>query len=138
LPGNPGKKVSIDAYLSSRARRSHRLGGLEDGFLIAQADSHPMLRSGLRCVGERVRQLREQTAAQDLIEYAVLIALIATTVLVAVSGLGLKVPGFYEATEAAMPGEAPAGDPGSPPNGNPGNDKPVGDAGDDPGQGKGQ
>ena len=94
-----------------------------------------MLRAGLRCVGERVRQLRLQTAAQDLIEYAVLIALIATTVLVAVSGLGLKVPGFYEATEAAMPGE---GDPGSPPNGNPGNDKPVGDAGDDPGQGKGK
>ena len=90
-----------------------------------------MLRVRLRCVGDRVRQLRLLTAGQDLIEYAVLIALLATTVLFAMSGLGVKVPGFYETTAAAMPGEGP-------PKGNPGNDKPVGDAGDDPGQGKGK
>lgn len=87
-----------------------------------------------------MRQLRVQTAAQDLIEYAVLIALIATTVIVVLSGLGAKVPGFYEATEAAMPGEVPAApenpEPVSGPLGNPGNDKPVGGAGEDP-SGKG-
>lgn len=94
-----------------------------------------MLRVRLRCVGERVRQLRLLTAGQDLIEYAVLIALLATTVLFAMSGLGVKVPGFYEATAAALPGQGPAGE--SPdPKGNPGNDKPAGDAGEDPsGQG---
>lgn len=100
-----------------------------------------MLRVRLRCVGDRVRQLRLLTAGQDLIEYAVLIALLATTVLFAMSGLGVKVPGFYETTAAALPGEGPAGEspePGGPPQGNPGNDKPVGDAGDDPGQGKGK
>lgn len=90
-----------------------------------------MVRAGLRSIGERLRQLRFETAAQDLIEYGVLIALLATTVLFALSGLGVKVPGFYETTAAAMPGE-------DSPKGNPGNDKPVGDAGDDPGQGKGK
>ena len=83
-----------------------------------------------------LRQLRLLTAGQDLIEYAVLIALLATTVLFAMSGLGVKVPGFYEATAAALPGEGPAGDPGGEPKGNPGNDKPAGDAGEDP-SGKG-
>ena len=86
-----------------------------------------------------LRQLRLLTAGQDLIEYAVLIALLATTVLFAMSGLGVKVPGFYEDTAAAMPGEGPASespDPGGQPNGNPGNDKPAGDAGEDP-SGKG-
>ena len=87
-----------------------------------------------------LRQLRILTAGQDLIEYALLLALISACVLVGVSGLGVKVPGFYETTAAAMPGEGPAGespDPIAPPKGNPGNDKPVGDAGDDP-SGKGK
>ena len=88
-----------------------------------------MLRSGLRSIGERLRQLRFETAGQDLIEYGVLIALLATTVLFALSGLGVKVPGFYETTEAALPGDGA-------PKGNPGNDKPAGDAGEDP-SGKG-
>jgi Flp pilus assembly pilin Flp len=88
-----------------------------------------MRKVSLKAAGERIRQLRILTAGQDLIEYAVLIALLATTVLFAVSGLGVKVPGFYETTAAAMPGEGP-------PKGNPGNDKPAGDAGEDP-SGKG-
>ena len=99
-----------------------------------------MVRAGLRSIGGRLWQLRFETAAQDLIEYGVLIALLATTVLFALSGLGVKVPGFYAATAAALPGDAPAGespDPGVPPPGNPGNDKPVGGAGDDP-SGKGK
>ena len=82
-----------------------------------------------------LRQLRLLTAGQDLIEYAVLIAQLATTVLFAMSGLGVKVPGFYEATAAALPGEGPA-DPDGSHKGNPGNDKPAGDAGEDP-SGKG-
>ena len=97
-----------------------------------------MVRAGLRSIGPRLRQLRFETAAQDLIEYGVLIALLATTVLFALSGLGVKVPGFYAATAAALPGDAPVGespDPGV--LGNPGNDKPVGGAGDDP-SGKGK
>jgi Flp pilus assembly pilin Flp len=89
-----------------------------------------MLRLFLRSAGKYGRRLRHLNAGQDLIEYALLIALIAATVLVGLSGFGAKVPGFYEATAAALPGEGP-------PKGNPGNDKPVGDAGEDPGQGKG-
>ena len=54
---------------------------------------------------------------QDLLEYAVLIALIAGTVLVAVTELGVKVPGLYATTAEALPG---AGD-GTPADGNPGN-----------------
>ena len=87
-----------------------------------------MLRAALRVVGQRLRQLRLLTAGQDLIEYALLIALISSTVLLGLSGLGVKVPGFYAAAEAALPGETPRG--------NPGNDKPAGDAGEDP-SGKG-
>jgi len=90
-----------------------------------------MLGSLLRAFNRSARQLRRRTAGQDLIEYALLIALIATTALAGLSGLGAKVPRFYEDTEAALPGEGP-------PKGNPGNDKPVGDAGDDPGQGNGK
>ena len=86
-----------------------------------------------------LRQLRLLTAGQDLIEYALLLALISACVLFGISGLGVKVPGFYETTAAAMPGDGPAGEspePGGPPKGNPGNDKPAGDAGEDP-SGKG-
>ena len=90
-----------------------------------------MLRAAVSEVGKRLRQLRLLTAGQDLIEYALLLALISTTVLLSLAAVGAKVPRFYEDTAAAMPGE------GSP-KGNPGNDKPVGDAGDDPGQGKGK
>ena len=84
--------------------------------------------------GKRLRELRLLTGGQDLIEYAVLIALIAAAVLIGLSGLGVKVPGFYETTEAAMPG--PASESPLDPPGNPGNDKPVGGAGEDP-SGKG-
>ena len=91
-----------------------------------------MLRAALISLGERLRQLRLHVAGQDLIEYALLIALIAATAVVSLSGLGVKVPRFYEATEAALPGG-----PGEDPRGNPGNDKPAGDAGEDPGNGKG-
>ena len=98
-----------------------------------------MLRATLRDFSRSVGQLRRRTAGQDLIEYALLIALIAATVLISVTGLGVKVPGFYEKTAAALPGQGPAGespDPGGQPKGNPGNDKPAGDAGEDP-SGKG-
>ena len=88
----------------------------------------------LRPFNRSVRELRRHNAGQDLIEYALLIALIATAVLCGVSGFGVKVPGFYETTAAAMPGQGPASE--DPP-GNPGNDKPVGGAGEDP-SGKGQ
>lgn len=99
--------------------------------------------SMLKAFARRVRHLRRGTAGQDLIEYAVLIALIATTVLFGMRGLGVKVPGFYEDTVAALPGEEepaggdPAANPGkgNPGRGNPGNDKPVGNAGPDPGNG---
>ena len=106
-----------------------------------------MLRAALRRVGVRVRELSVLTAGQDLIEYALLIALIGASVLVGMSGLGVKVPGFYETTAAALPGQGPAsespdddpgGNPGkgNPGNGNPGNDKPVGNPGENPGKGK--
>ena len=90
--------------------------------------------SMLRPFNRSVRKLRRHTAGQDLIEYALLIALIATAVLCSISGLGLKVTGFYETTAAAMPG--PASESPEDPPGNPGNDKPVGGAGEDP-SGKG-
>jgi Flp pilus assembly pilin Flp len=88
-----------------------------------------MPRTALRCV-ERFRKLGLLTAGQDLIEYALLIGMIAATALVGLSGFGVKVPGFYEATAAALPGdESPGnGDPGNgnPGNGNPGNGNPGG------------
>ena len=93
--------------------------------------------SMLRPFKRSVRELRRHNAGQDLIEYALLIALIATAVLCGVSGFGVKVPGFYETTAAAMPGQdAPGESPEDPP-GNPGNDKPAGGAGEDP-SGKGK
>jgi Flp pilus assembly pilin Flp len=93
-----------------------------------------MLRAALRSLGERVPQLQLRTAGQDLIEYALLLALISTTVLFSLTAIGAKVPGFYEDTAAALP-SGPGEDPGDP-KGNPGNDKPAGDAGEDP-SGKG-
>jgi Flp pilus assembly pilin Flp len=93
--------------------------------------------SMLRPFSRSVSALGRHNAGQDLIEYALLIALIATAVLCGMSGFGVKVPGFYETTAAAMPGqEAPGGSPEDPP-GNPGNDKPVGGAGENP-SGKGK
>ena len=88
----------------------------------------------LRPFNRSVRELRRHTAGQDLIEYALLIALIATAVLCSISGLGIKVTDFY-ATSSAMPG--PATESPEDPPGNPGNDKPVGGAGEDP-SGKGK
>ena len=84
-----------------------------------------------------VRQLIRQTHGQDLIEYAVLIALIAAVVIVTAGGIGLKVPGLYEPTVAALPGDpgesSGPGRGGNPGTGNPGNDKPVGNGGGGPG-----
>ena len=99
------------------------------GFDIAQPDDDSMLRSALSCVRTRVRLLRPRTAGQDLIEYALLIGLIAATALVGVSSFGVKVPGFYETTAAALPGdESPGDDPGggNPGGGNPGGGNPGG------------
>ena len=79
------------------------------------------------------RRLIRQTHGQDLIEYGVLLAIIAGGVLFAASQLGVKVPGSYVTTNEALPSGVPAA--GSPPgrrnpgNGNPGNDKPVGNPG---------
>ena len=87
-----------------------------------------------RAFDRTVRQLCRRTAGQDLIEYALLLALIAASVLFSVTGLGVKVPRFYEDTVAAMPG--PASESPEDPPGNPGNDKPVGGAGENP-SGKG-
>jgi Flp pilus assembly pilin Flp len=100
-------------------------------------------------------QLWESTHGQDLIEYALLIALISTTVLITVTQLGAKVPGMYSTTAEALPieGRNPAspdnGDSGAPDGGkpgkggnpgigNPGNSKPVGKPGNNPGGGKGK
>lgn len=91
----------------------------------------------LRAFNRTVRKLFRRTSGQDLIEYAVLIALIAASVLLTVTGLGVKVPGFYEDTAAALPGPGAPGESPEDPPGNPGNDKPVGGAGEDP-SGKGQ
>ena len=89
----------------------------------------------LRAFNRTVRKLFRRTSGQDLIEYAVLIALIAASVLLTVTGLGVKVPGFYQDTAAALPG--PASESPEDPPGNPGNDKPAGGAGEDP-SGKGK
>ena len=87
-----------------------------------------------------LRRFVLQTGAQDLIEYGVLIALIASAMIVGLSGLGAKVPSFYSTTSETMPGEAPAnpGRRGNPGNGNPGNGNPVGNPGNEnPGRGGG-
>ena len=82
-------------------------------------------------------RLIRQCHGQDLIEYAVLIALVAAGVIVAASQLGVKVPGLYEPTVAALPGEPGRG--GNPGNGNPGNGNPVGNPGSgNPGGGRGK
>ena len=100
----------------------------------------------------RFGRLLHLSDGQDLIEYALLIGLISVTLVITLTGLGNKVPGYYTTTEAAMPGgpadNAPddgTGNPGrggrggrggNPGNGNPGNDKPVGNG--NPGSGKGK
>ena len=101
-----------------------------------------------------LQRLWKLTHGQDLIEYALLLALISTTVLMTVTQLGVKVPGMYATTADALPGDAgpggqePTDDPGNgnpgrggnPGTGNPGNDKPVGNPGPGkpPGGGKGK
>jgi Flp pilus assembly pilin Flp len=75
--------------------------------------------------------LARRVEGQDLIEYAVLIALIAGTVLIAATQLGVKVPGMYATTAEALPGQ---GSPSSPGDGNPGN---GGGQPDNPGKGGG-
>ena len=70
----------------------------------------------------RLGQLLHRTDGQDLIEYGALIAIIATTVLIAITELGARVPSMYSTTAAAMPGGDPADD--DPGNGNPGNGNP--------------
>ena len=105
-------------------------------------------RTRLHHVVRHLTRLRRLTAGQDLIEYALLLALISTSVLIAVTQLGAKVPDMYSTTASALPGETPAaGDPpggvdprpgkGNPGKGNPGNDSPVGNPGSgNPGSGK--
>lgn len=85
--------------------------------------SSPGLASRVAHLG---RRLYRRTDGQDLIEYGVLIALVAAGVIIAASQLGVKLPGLYEPTVAALPGEPGGGNPG---NGNPGNDRPVGNPG---------
>jgi Flp pilus assembly pilin Flp len=77
----------------------------------------------------QLRRLTARTEGQDLIEYGVLIGLIAAATIASASVIGLKVPALYSATNAALP--AGSGNPGNgnPGNGNPGNSDPVGNAG---------
>ena len=95
--------------------------------------------SSLSRITRSLRRLVRPSEAQDLIEYALLLALVAGTVLIALQGLGVKVSSGYATTSEALPG----GDPGitnpgkgNPGNGNPGNGKPVGNpGGGNPGKG---
>lgn len=102
----------------------------------------------MRKLSSLLRQLVSRTEAQDLIEYGVLIGLIAAAVIVTAGSLGVKVPGLYTTTAAALPGESDpgGGSPGNgnpgrggnPGNGNPGNGNPVGNPGSgNPGRGGG-
>jgi Flp pilus assembly pilin Flp len=75
-------------------------------------------------------RLIRQSHGQDLIEYGVLIALVAAGVIIVMSQIGAKVPGLYEPTVTALPGGEPGpGRGGNPGNGNPGNNDPVGNPG---------
>lgn len=108
--------------------------------LLRHHRAHLMRPGRLAGLKARLRQLFHASDGQDLIEYGALIAIIATTVLLAISELGAKVPAMYERTEAAMPGDDGCGNPGrgrggNPCGSNPGNDKPVGNGGEDPGNG---
>jgi Flp pilus assembly pilin Flp len=76
-----------------------------------------MIRTVVSSAGVCLRRLARRVEGQDLIEYAVLIALIAGTVLIAATELGVKVPGMYATTAEALPGQGA----GSPGDGNPGN-----------------
>ena len=73
-----------------------------------------------------LRRLTRRTEGQDLIEYGVLIGLIAAAVIASASAIGAKVPALYSATNAALPGDSGNADPGNadPGNGNPGNGNP--------------
>ena len=75
-----------------------------------------------------LRRLTRRTEGQDLIEYGVLVGLIAAAAIASASAIGAKVPALYSATEAALPGGSGSGDPGNgnPGNGNPGNGNPGG------------
>jgi Flp pilus assembly pilin Flp len=68
-----------------------------------------------------LRHLTWRTEGQDLIEYGVLIALIAAATIAAASALGVTVPALYSTTNSALPGDP---DNGSPGNGSPGNGNP--------------
>ena len=91
-----------------------------------------MMRTWLRKLVECSHRLLTHTAGQDLIEYALLIALISTTVIVTITGLGVKVPAMYTSTAEALPGgdDSPAE---NPPPGHGGT--PPGQGGAPPGQG---
>ena len=79
-----------------------------------------------------VRRLIRQTHGQDLIEYGVLVAMVAAGVILAASQIAVKVPGYYTNVAEALPGGSPSGpgrggnpgignpNPGNPGNGNPG------------------
>ena len=102
-----------------------------------------MLRS--RWIPAVIRRLIRQSHGQDLIEYGVLVGMIAAGVILAASQIGVKVPAYYTNVAEELPGGGNPGsgnpgngnpNPGNPGNGNPGNGNPVGNPGSgNPGNG---
>jgi Flp pilus assembly pilin Flp len=87
-------------------------------------------------------------SGQDLIEYGILLGLIALGAVTVLNGIGAKPTRYFERLGLQLPsasapygaepgnGDSGGGDPvrrGNPGQGNPGNDAPVGNAGDAPG-----
>lgn len=103
-----------------------------------------MLRTWLRNLAGCSRRLRARTEGQDLIEYALLIGLISTTLVVTLTGLGVKASAMYSTTADLLPGgyenpeNPPPGHGGTPPGQGgapPGQGTPPGQGGTPPGQG---
>ena len=78
-----------------------------------------------------IRRCILRTEGQDLIEYALLVGMVALAIIVSIGNLGTSVTRLYETTAAALsaasaPQPGPGGNPGNgnPGNGNPGNANP--------------
>lgn len=96
---------------------------------------------------QRLRDLARRNEGQDLIEYGLLLGMIAAAIVATIPPLAAKVAQPFQLVVAAdspaganpgngNPGNGNPGN-GNPGNGNPGNDKPVGNAGPNPGNGNG-
>jgi Flp pilus assembly pilin Flp len=101
----------------------HTMHMYDDGSLRAQVPAAQTARR-MPAHGSCIRRLVGDDLAQDLIEYALLLALIALAVISGLQSLGIAVNGQYGAASTAIAGAAAPDSDGGNGGGNPGNPDP--------------